>query len=102
MRVVARVSPLALHDLGGLAVSPVARPHRRHSLPAGLWANLGLNQLHNQLWTGRTFDFVGAAGIEPAKPLACKASALPLSYAPGAPAARPAHGISARVPAPGG
>jgi hypothetical protein len=26
---------------------------------------------------------VGAVGFEPTKPLACKASALPLSYAPG-------------------
>jgi hypothetical protein len=36
------------------------------------------------------------------RPLACKASALPLSYAPGAPTVTPAHGIPARVPASGG
>ena len=34
---------------------------------------------------------VGAVGFEPTKPLACKASALPLSYAPLVPGGRAAH-----------
>ena len=43
---------------------------------------------------------VGTVGFEPTKPLACKASALPLSYAPVLVPAPAGGGIPARVPVP--
>jgi hypothetical protein len=45
---------------------------------------------------------VGAVGFEPTKPLACKASALPLSYAPLVPGGRAMHLDRSQRTGPGG
>ena len=111
--------PVALHDLGCLAGTSVTLGARTCGLlarhpPAAQLSRLTLvSSWHSASPTlpirARTITdgcskLVGAEGFEPPKPLACKASALPLSYAPGAPAVcRDTESLLGyRVPAAGG
>jgi hypothetical protein len=91
MRVVSAVQPVALHGLGCLATPSMPRSTgafhllSRHPLAAPLLAHTGtvcLRYLDLALRHAKVFEKCGRSRFRTYEPLACKASALPLSYAP--------------------
>src|SRR5579859_1640060 len=98
MRVTSAIQPVALHGLRCLAVASMpgstgtCRLLSRHPLAAPLLPHLDNLFLTPRLCAAtrrvKCSKIVGAVGFEPTKPLACKASALPLSYAPLVPGGR--------------